>query len=157
MRLVQQAGFDDHDPDGLIESTLTNALDPQEKTMTTRSAYLRSEITHADYYAQFVTEETRSVIERTFGKETLAAALRQDRHLNSIDMRSWDAVSWYPINADDSYRRADLRSDSGRFRAGIPFDRAATEAAGETITRAVLVCIAKEAARQVVEGKPEQA
>lgn len=43
------------------------------------------------------------------------------------------------------------------YRAGIPFDRAATEAAGETITRAVLVCIAKEAARQVVEGKPEQA
>lgn len=41
--------------------------------------------------------------------------------------------------------------------AGIPFDRAATEADGETITRAVLVCIAKEAARQVVEGKPEQA
>lgn len=56
--------------------------------IVTRKRYLDREIDHHDYYAQFTTDETRGIVERTFGRETLAAALRQDRHLNSIDLRS---------------------------------------------------------------------
>lgn len=42
-------------------------------------------------------------------------------------------------------------SVGGLFMAVLPFDRSIAAQTGEIITRAVLVCIAKEAAHQLVE------
>lgn len=144
----------DHERIALAARPQTQEIPMQtQTTIATRQQYLAGEISHHDYYSQFVTEDTRSLVERTFGASTLRAALHQDQHLNSIDLRSWDALSWTPIDDSGKYRHADLRNDSGRFHASIAIDREAANAAGETITRAVLVCIAKTAARQIVQGQ----
>ena len=96
--------------------------------IASRQQYLNKEISHRDYYRQFVNEELIEKVERTFGIETLNAALHQDEHLNSIGLRSWDA-----------------------FTSQIPFDQEAIEIAGENVTRATLVCIAKTAAEVAVD------
>lgn len=96
--------------------------------IASRQQYLNKEINHRDYYRQFVNEELIEKVERTFGIETLNAALHQDEHLNSIGLHSWDA-----------------------FTSQIPFDQEAIEIAGETVTHATLVCIAKTAAEVAVD------
>lgn len=105
----------------------------------TRTDYMSdSTVTHDDYYGQFVTEHTLSYVGGAFGAERLRAALDQDRHLNSIALKHWDTLTTHPVGRDG-------------FRSRMPFNRLLIVATGETVTRAVLVCIAKRAARMLVE------
>lgn len=105
---------------------------------------------HEAYYAQFVTPATLRWVEGVFGVDLLRKNLPKDRHLNSIPLERWDSLSWASTSPRGrSTSRAGART--GTFRAILPFDREAVSAAGETVTRAVLVCIAKCAARMVVE------
>lgn len=123
----------------------------QNTAIRTRKQYMDREISHQDYYAQFATEETLRSVEQTFGLETLRTELAKDLHLNGIPLERWGSLAWTPVNRHGSpvHRRVQ-GNDSGPFRASIPFNRDAITAAGESITRATLVCIAKEAARRVV-------
>lgn len=123
----------------MAASTITRAF--------TRSDYMRERIvSHHDYYSQFVTDDTIKYIRTWFDPETLADALAKDEHLNSIPLTRWDALA---IEEADGSRGA-VRRRPGRFYARIPLDVAAASAASETITRAVLVCIAKCAARIII-------
>lgn len=120
-------------------------------TTATRAQYMNREIDHKSYYRQFVTETTIADVVRVFGIEALDRAFARDEHLNSIPLARWDSFSWYPVTPTGVYRQPRSGSDSGPFRSTLAVDREALTAAGETLTRAVLVCIAKQAAEVAIE------
>lgn len=118
------------------------------RRIRTRDEYVREGLlSHDDYYAQFVTAETLRHIGWAFDTETLRKALVEDEHLNSIPLQRWNLLA---IRELDERNRGRL-NPSGRFTATIPYDHEAAVAAGEGVTRATLVCIAKRAAQMIVE------
>ena len=96
--------------------------------MYTRNDYLDGKCTHREYYAQFVTEEVRQRVTQRIGKSRIVAS--EDEHFNDISLVHWDRV--------------------GPFWSAI---HERVKEAGDYMTMAGIVCIAKEAARQIVEGK----
>jgi len=82
--------------------------------------------THREYWAQFVTEETRNTVLVVIGKKKLLKA-QNDEHLNSIPLENWD-------------------------RMPISINTKLLIAVGDSYSLSVRVCIGKEAARQVIEG-----
>lgn len=97
---------------------------------------------HREYYSQFVTEQTKNHISSYFTKDELAEALKEDKHLNSIKLSSWDHI----------VARRTIKGPGDRsFAARLPIDRKTMADAGEPVTLSTLVCIAKEAARMIVE------
>jgi len=95
----------------------------------TREDYLADRCTHREYYAQFVTEEMKARLLRYLGIERLLAS--KDEHLNDIPLRTWDLFIAYPLAIS-------LKS------------------VGDYSTIAGNVCIAKEAARQLIEAEKKK-
>lgn len=123
---------------------------------------------HVAYYAQFVTSQTLDCIERAFGAELLRESFAKDPNLNNIPLAQWDAITAMPVAdngchnvcAEHSPKRRPRNAAAareGRFRSILPINRETILAAGETITRAVLVCIAKNAARTIADRAPAAA
>lgn len=106
--------------------------------LTRREYLVDRRVSHEDYYAQFVTAQTLNFVGGAFDAERLSRALDEDRHLNSIQLERWTSLTTRPVGRDG-------------FASRLPFNRALVAAAGESITRATLVCIAKRAARMLVE------
>ena len=79
---------------------------------------------HREYYAQFVTSQTTHYVARQIGVEKIKAST--DPHLNDIPIAKWDSIPHY-------------------------LDGSKLKEAGDYLTDAGWVCIAKEAARQLVE------
>lgn len=99
--------------------------------MKTRKQCLDQKCSHRDYYSQFVTNGTRAIVLSVVGKKALVGST--DEHLNDIPLSTWDGI--------------------GQLIIHTPSDlRIRMEAAGDYCTAAGLVCIAKEAARQMVEA-----
>jgi hypothetical protein len=98
--------------------------------MKTRKKYLSHEITHRDYYSQFVTNAIKSVVSRNIGKDRIKAS--SDEHFNDIPLSLWDGVARQiqriPSNLKEEMSKA-----------------------GDYCTLAGIVCIAKEAAKQLVD------
>lgn len=115
----------------------------------TRKEYLASKRPniHREYHSQFVTDETVRHIRNYFTADQLAEALEEDVHLNSIKLEVWDKIVSRPT---DKPNRPGVRTSG--FITVLPVDREAINTAGESVTMATLVCIAKEAARQIVES-----
>lgn len=113
----------------------------------TRADYMAALVTHSEYYAQFVTEATRRHVTQRFSADELTEALTKDKHLNSIALQHWDRLTWHPV--DPTQRWSAGFND--RFYSSIPYDEQVVKRVGEISSRAVLVCIAKEAARQIVD------
>lgn len=91
----------------------------------TRQQYLNNECTHREYYAQFVTPEyIQYVVSRIGAKELMGAT---DENLNSISLKKWDML-------------------------GAPICKQKLIEAGDGLTLAGKVCMAKEAARQFIEN-----
>ena len=106
---------------------------------------------HQRYFAQFVTDKTIAHVRQSFDADQLIKAFNADPHLNTIPLDRWDAATWHNVNGSGHRSRETAAGNAGGpFYSHLPFDRDAIAAAGETVTRAVLVCIAKEAARQLV-------
>jgi len=97
--------------------------------MFTRTQYIAGECTHAEYYAQFVDRFIREHVKDYFGLKRLKAAYKKDQAFNSIPLKEWDAFT--------QFRNLDFWQDYKTF--------------GDYLTQAGMVCIAKEAARQIVE------
>jgi len=93
----------------------------------TRKQRLADECTHREYYAQFIDKGMKELVVRTFGDKLQNS---QDEHFNDINLDSWDAL--LPFTT----RKARAMKD-----------------AGDWLTMAGSVCMLKEAARQVVEGR----
>lgn len=112
---------------------------PTHTSVLTRRRYLRAEIAHHEaYYGQFVTEQTLRTVQSAFSIERLREAFAENRHLDSIPQQQWDAVTLHQV-------------DNTRFIGRLPLNRARIVAAGDTVTRSMLTCIAKRAARILIE------
>lgn len=122
--------------------------------MITRKQYLHGHPStsyqmHRDYYAQFVTDATIAAIAMTFGVDRLTKTLAKDRHVNTIPLVQWDHASWHLTTPSPE---SEIRRGSSRaFVSHLAMDRDAVKASGDIVTRAFLVCVAKEAAKQVIE------
>ena len=90
----------------------------------TRDDFMKNRCTYRQYYAQFVTEDMKARLIRYLGLDTLLAS--KDEHLNDIGLRQWDLFIAGPLAIS-------LKS------------------VGDFASLAVNVCIAKEAARQIIE------
>lgn len=99
--------------------------------MFTRTQYLKGECTHEQYYAQFVDDNIKGIVLRMFDYDTLREAYQKDTSFNTLPLYHWDALS-------HMFTRKDLMTLCG----DIP-------------TLAGKVCILKEAAREIVTGRPE--
>jgi hypothetical protein len=96
--------------------------------MKTRKQYMDGEITHDEYYSQFVTAGTKDLVCGLIGLDRIKEST--DKHLNDIPLKEWDSVG-HMIQTTPSDLR--LRMDK----------------AGDYCTKAGLVCIAKAAARSL--------
>lgn len=120
--------------------------------MYTRSDYMSNKCTHREYYAQFVNEATRARVLQSFSIETLRKSYAQDEHFNTklTPMKTWDAMGgyvWRVIHGEQ------VAVQQPRTSADIlPIDYTLLRETGEGASNATLVCIYKEAARQLVEG-----
>jgi hypothetical protein len=113
--------------------------------LITRKDYLAgSAYLHRAYFAQFVTTDTREAVKLAIGLDRLRTST--DAHLNDIPLHEWDALVGYP---------GDTQCSPPAWRVLLPIDRAAIKAAGEVISCSTLICIAKEAARQLIETSKE--
>ena len=93
--------------------------------MFTRKQYMDKEVTHRQYYGQFVTDATKQRVLRCIGETRLMAST--DEHLNDIPLEKWDSLG--PAGSRDNWNatRGDWPSLAGA------------------------VCIHKEAAHQLIE------
>ena len=98
--------------------------------MFTRKDYvIDGKCTHQQYYAQFVTGEIKMIVVLNFGLDTLKEAYQEDRTFNTIPLHRWDSLGIFlnvPIMHDKFKQHQDF------------------------ISQASIVCVLKEAARQVV-------
>lgn len=92
----------------------------------TRKDYLDKKCNHRQYYTQFVDDGVRKRVLNQIGKDRLIHST--DEHFNDIPLYQWDNIGpfWQSIHTQ-------------------------MKEAGDYMTMAGIVCIAKEAARQIVE------
>ena len=98
--------------------------------MFTRKDYvIDGKCTHQQYYAQFVTGEIKMIVVLNFGLDTLKEAYQEDKTFNTIALERWDLLGIFlnvPIMHDKFEQHQDF------------------------ISQASIVCVLKEAARQLV-------
>jgi len=93
----------------------------------TRKQYLDNEVSHDQYYGQFVTDATINTVLRYFSKEQLTEVYKEGPNLNSIKLSIWDNM---PLNAA-TYKMKE---------------------AGDWLTQAGKVCILKCVSRIIIES-----
>lgn len=86
--------------------------------------YMNHKCTHREYHAQFVTDELKARVQSRIGLDQLLRS--KDEHLNDIPLKIWDSI----------------KAPAGTI--------AKLEEAGTYLTLATQVCIAKEAAQQII-------
>ena len=64
-----------------------NKTGAEEKT---RSQYMAGEVSHDEYYGQFVTPALIQYVARTIGADAIRAS--QDKHFNDIPLVRWDQL-----------------------------------------------------------------
>lgn len=94
------------------------------RTEFTRKQYLNNDCTHREYYSQFVTDGYKNAIKSFIGLENLMQS--KDKNLNDIPLNKWDNA---PLTTGVNQKMLEL---------------------GDYLTLAGKVCIAKEAARQII-------
>lgn len=112
--------------------------------MFTRKQYIAKECTYREYYGQFVTDEIKQEVLKTFSREQLIQSIKDDEHFNNLPIRKWDNILTpgainVPIDGSqcNRYLRKALNEKLREAESGISF--------------ADCVCVCKEAARQIVE------
>jgi len=88
-------------------------------------------VTHEEYYRQFVTPGILYLVESRIGIDAVRAS--KDEHLNDIPLSKWD--------------------DMEPFARGIAWK---LKEAGDGWSKSANVCIAKQAARMLIEGKAKE-
>lgn len=95
----------------------------------TRQDYLNGNCTHEQYYNQFLNNVILNRVESAIGKDVIIKALADDKNLNTIPLAKWDAIA---TNLYDVSRKM--------------------KEAGDYLTLAGGVCIAKAAARKIANS-----
>ena len=102
--------------------------------MKTRTQYLNGEISHFDFYAQFVDEPIKNIVrarlERAGYLKNLKEKFGEDKNLNNIPLHIWDSFS-QSLNTSEV---------AGKMRE-----------AGDYLTLSGIVCIAKTAAQILIQ------
>lgn len=60
--------------------------------MYTRKQYMQKEVTHHEYYSQFVDDQVLSLVRECIGMRDIKAS--KDPHMNDIPLQRWDSM--YP-------------------------------------------------------------
>lgn len=94
--------------------------------MITRKQYLAQEVSHQEYYGQFVTDGVRRIVAAAIGNGIFNSV---DPHFNDIPLDKWDRLYFI------------IRSAVGRQI------NEANDSVGVSLSDTV--CVAKEAARQI--------
>jgi hypothetical protein len=97
--------------------------------MKTRQEYLSQKCTYDDYYGQFVTPAIQKAVATRIGIDRLKRAYAEDEHLNTIPLATWDSFS----------RVIAVSSVLDKMKE-----------AGDFLSLAGIVCIAKRAAKQSI-------
>jgi len=93
--------------------------------MMTRKQYMDGDVSHEDYYSQFVTPAITAIVKERIGVERIERST--DPHLNDIPLSKWDALQ--PVIAHE---------------AALPMKEC-----GDWLSMASCVCIAKQAAKML--------
>jgi len=96
--------------------------------MWTRKDYINEKCSHQEYYGQFYTHQLVDYIRRTVGEKRIKKS--KDKYFNDISLSVWDAQAV-------TVRR--MVGDISKY--------------GESWTLSTAVCIAKEAARRIRDGR----
>jgi len=94
--------------------------------MFTRYQYLNRECTHQEYYAQFVDNEMKRGLTAYISMERILSSKKEN--FSDIPLKKWDSAS-YIVTTIENHKRM--------------------KEAGDYLTPAGIVCILKEAARQI--------
>lgn len=97
----------------------------KEKKTFTRKEYMDHKCTHREYYGQYVSDSLKARVKDDIGLKRLIKS--KDEYLNDIPLKLWDNIPM-PYSVQDAMKKN-----------------------GDFLTQAGIVCIAKEAARQVIE------
>jgi hypothetical protein len=103
----------------------------QTQVKFTRADYLAGKCTHRQYYGQFVNPEILGRVKNWIGLNAIKTALAaNDEHLNTIGLAKWDSF----VTSKQLFNVSAKMKEAGDF-----------------LTLAGGVCIAKEAAKQLAE------
>ena len=97
--------------------------------MKTRSEYMNGNITHEEYYSQFVTQHMVKLVAYEIGVKNIINS--KDEHLNDIPLKRWDQM----VYGISTHELKEKLKDAGDF-----------------LTLAGGVCILKQAAYQIIKG-----
>ena len=98
--------------------------------MKTRKQYLNKECTHREYYSQFVNDWVKQQVSSHIGMEALRDS--KDQYFNdTTNLKTWDRMS-VPSSAHNLMKKA-----------------------GDYVTLSAIVCINKEAGRQLLESEAQ--
>lgn len=112
-----------------------------------RSDYMAGLVSHREYYGQFVNEDVKARVAAVIGLDSLLRS--KDEYLNDIPMRKWDSLGGFSWTIRGGEEVATTRPHNS---ADIePVIYADLKEAGDGISCAGMVCIYKEAARQMIE------
>lgn len=99
--------------------------------MKSRADYIAGNCTFSDYYRQFITPRLSEAIREKIGLNALHRS--KCEHLNDIPLSKWDAL----------FQDSQIKNEMSH----------ALKAHGDYLSLAGCVCVAKEAARQMLERK----
>jgi hypothetical protein len=114
--------------------------------MITRQDYLNdSENLHRQYFGQFVNDKVKEHLLNNISKEELLKS--KDKHLNDIALDRWDALGGFKFSKTTG---AILMKPQSNLDI-LPLDYKLIVEAGDGISSSLVVCVYKEAARQIIE------
>ena len=88
----------------------------------TRKDYMSNKCTHEEYYGQLVTQSIKDHVARAIPQ---GLAKSTDPHFNDIPLATWDRIGAYSVPSGEFKKLGDFRTAAG------------------------VVCVLKEAARQI--------
>ena len=110
--------------------------------MKTRKDYLSGKISHREYCSQFVDEHIKQEVLDFIGLEPLMTST--DEHLNDISCtKYWDRLAGFQFIGSTMVKKPSFIR---------PELLAKLKESGEGVSCAGLVCIYKEAAKQIIEA-----
>lgn len=102
-------------------------IETNNTKLFTRQQRLNNECTHEEYYSQFVNDTIKARVLQYISENKIKKAFESDKCLNSIPLSVWDSIA---LNLFDVSNKMKL--------------------VGDYLTLAGGVCIAKQAARMII-------
>ena len=107
-----------------------------------KKEYLQGKSLHRKYFAQFVNDSVKHHLLLNISRKELLSS--KDPYLNDIAMKRWDALGGFTFN----YKSGKMITRPINIE---PISLRLLKEAGEGVSASSLVCIYKEAAKQIIE------